>query len=481
MKIAYGRVSSQKQADSGALERQELALLQKSGADEVICDVGSGTNTRRTGYKRLCQLIADSKVTQVLIADQDRLNRNVQSDLEFFQLCEINDTKVTDLNGRELEMRTPDGELLSTVVSALNQHRSKLYAQKIKRSLVEARKQGKPAVSLVPYGFRKIRDHNGRLVGIEIDPDTYKQARERIEWFLSGESISKCGRLIADHHNIAISASALKRWFHSPQLAGRLAWLRDPKTGEFTVIDEKQSFEPLITDAEAEHVKERLSQSKTLQGLAGKPPRMLTGICRCSICGKVMTHRQSRQSTLYLRCVNPVCEKRNQSIRVDRIFGVLQYSLPAHVKALLPSLSRPKTDPDGVLELQDEIRALEKISGTEVVIDAKHKQIKELRANQSDVPTYALIGALRSPTFWLMDDEKLNRLLRLLIQEITVEIRDTPMSGVVTAIKCRTSPSLAPLPPDQDNILIKRNMADLQMLAHHSDKISAALEAIGLT
>lgn len=479
MKVAYGRVSTQRQADSGSLARQEQALLDRAGADEVILDVGSGKNTRRMGYQRLYELIADGLVTQVLVADQDRLNRNVQSDLEFFQLCEINDVLVTDLNGRELEMRTPDGELLSTVVSALNQHRSRLYAQKVKRALVEARKQGKPAVSLVPYGLRKVRDQNGRLVGIEINPDTRKQARERIEWFLAGESISKCGRLIADHHNIAISPSALRRWFHSPQLNGRLAWLRDPKSCEFTVVDDKQSFEPLITDAEAEQVRERLSQSKTLQGLAGKPPRMLTGLCRCSICGKVMTHRQSRQSTLYLRCVNPVCEKRNKSIRVDRIFVVLQYSLPAHAKALFPLLDRPKVDPEGVHQILQEIKALEAISGTEAVVEQKRKQINDLRTNQSDVPSWALIGTLRSPTFWLMDEVKLNGLLRLLIQEITVEIRDAPMSGVVTAINCRTSPSFAPLPPDQNNIRIQGGLGDLVFAAHHQEAMAAAMKALG--
>ena len=128
--INYGRVSSPQQANRGALERQEKQLLASVPADESILDVGTGTNTSRTGYQRLCQLIGDGLVDEVRIADQDRLNRNVQADIEFFQLCEVNDTRITDLNGRELEMRTPDGELLSTVVSALNQHRSSSTARR---------------------------------------------------------------------------------------------------------------------------------------------------------------------------------------------------------------------------------------------------------------------------------------------------------------------------------------------------------------
>ena len=55
--LAYGRVSSERQADAGALERQEQSLLKESGADEVITDVGSGTNTNRPGYQRMLELI----------------------------------------------------------------------------------------------------------------------------------------------------------------------------------------------------------------------------------------------------------------------------------------------------------------------------------------------------------------------------------------------------------------------------------------
>ena len=40
----------------------------------------------------------------MLVADQDRLNRNLKADL--LQLCRDNDTRIFDLNGREVEFRT---------------------------------------------------------------------------------------------------------------------------------------------------------------------------------------------------------------------------------------------------------------------------------------------------------------------------------------------------------------------------------------
>jgi len=52
------------------------------------------------------------------VEEQDRLNCNLMADLELWQLCTAHGTTITDLHGREIEFRTPDGELLSTMVSA---------------------------------------------------------------------------------------------------------------------------------------------------------------------------------------------------------------------------------------------------------------------------------------------------------------------------------------------------------------------------
>ena len=116
--LAYGRVSSERQADAGALERQEQSLLKESGADEVITDVGSGTNTNRPGYQRMLEMIKAGQVSKIVVADQDRLNRQVAADLELWSLCEQHGTTIETINGRPIEFRTPDGALLGTISSA---------------------------------------------------------------------------------------------------------------------------------------------------------------------------------------------------------------------------------------------------------------------------------------------------------------------------------------------------------------------------
>ena len=178
--LAYGRVSSDRQADAGALERQEQTLLKESGADQVITDVGSGTNTNRPGYQRMLELIQSGQVSKIVVADQDRLNRQVSADLELWSLCEQHNTSIETIDGRPIEFRTPDGALLGTISSALNAHRSALYAQKIRRGLEAGRDQGLPVRSSVPFGLKLVRDDKGKPVAVDLDPEIQKVGADRL-------------------------------------------------------------------------------------------------------------------------------------------------------------------------------------------------------------------------------------------------------------------------------------------------------------
>ena len=81
--------------------------------------------------------------------------------------------------------------------------------------------------------------------------------------------------------------------------------------------------------------------------------------------------------------------------------------------------------------------------------------------------------------FWLQPDEKLNRQLRFLLESITVDLRDTVAASKVVSIRCRTAPAEAPLPKDQNKIVLKSSSFDLKLLAQHCEAIEAALKAIG--
>jgi putative resolvase len=76
----YARVSSQKQNNSGDLDRQSQRLSEYCAkhnlyVEYIIKDCGSGLNDKRNGFVRLTDLIIDGKINKVIIEHRDRLTR----------------------------------------------------------------------------------------------------------------------------------------------------------------------------------------------------------------------------------------------------------------------------------------------------------------------------------------------------------------------------------------------------------------------
>lgn len=457
-RIAYGRVSTQQQADQGALERQEKALLETAGADQVILDVGSGKTTSRPGYQQLLELIAAGSVEQVLVADQDRLNRNLQADLELWALCDANATRITDLNGREIEFRSPDGELLSTVVSALNQHRSRAYGAKTRRGLEQARDQGLPARPRVPFGFRKVRDERGRLIGIEPDPGTAHLARERIDWFLSGKGLTGTCSLIGKNHprETWMPATAFKRWLKNPSLTGRLCWHKQGNSGDFAHVEAKPSFQGLISDSEAEQISSLLEALATGRARAGRATRTMSGLAKCADCKQTLSHKRSGNSTWYLRCSNPYCKWWNKAVRVDRVRKMLKGAMALHAAEIAKLTREPEVEAPEVFELKKEIKTLKNIRGTEELIRQKQLEIDKLLSANPKHAEYLLIAALTDLSFWEQPEEQLNSRLTEFVDYVQVQLAKTVAESKVCAIAMKTprAPHAAIWQGNQDEVMV---------------------------
>ena len=185
VRVGYSRISDERQAKTDPLKQAERDLL-KAGAELVLVEVGSGKDDNaRPKFRQLRELVLDGKVTEIICPNQDRLGRNLDLVMQFVQLCQMQGVRIVDLNGRQLEVKTADGRLMTQIIGALDEHRSRLYGEKTRRHLQSAREEGKPARPRVPFGLRKIRNDSGRFVGVELDPETAPLARQRVDWFLS--------------------------------------------------------------------------------------------------------------------------------------------------------------------------------------------------------------------------------------------------------------------------------------------------------
>ena len=142
-----------------------------------------------------------------------------------------------------------------------------------------------------------------------------------------------------------------------------------------------------------------------------------------SDCGSTTGYKTfPKANVIYLRCSNIRCDKRSKGINIDQVFGVLQYAVTMHAEALVPVLSRPKSDPLEVLKLREQISVLETVPGTEALIEQKRLEIKRLSAADTELPAWLTIAAVRSLLFWLQDEPKLNSVLRTMLESITVDL-----------------------------------------------------------
>lgn len=130
--IVYARVSSRKQDED--LERQIKYLKERYPNHEVISDIGSGINYKRTGFKTILGLLFQNNIREVVVASPDRFSRFGANELFAWIFTQFG-AKLTFVHNEENEY--DDGltsELMEiiTVFSARYYGRRKYREQKDK-------------------------------------------------------------------------------------------------------------------------------------------------------------------------------------------------------------------------------------------------------------------------------------------------------------------------------------------------------------
>jgi len=124
--MGYARVSSRSQRDD--LERQVQAIREYASQRGyelagVITDVGSGLNERRRGYLRLLDMVAERRVSRVIVTYPDRLTRFGFSTLR--RLFQAFETEIEVINERE--------ELVEDLIAIVAHFAGRLYGRRSHR------------------------------------------------------------------------------------------------------------------------------------------------------------------------------------------------------------------------------------------------------------------------------------------------------------------------------------------------------------
>jgi len=126
--VGYARVSSATQKDD--LERQKQLLHNYAkdrgyGEIQVLSDVGSGLNEKRKGFLKLLDMVAERKVSKVIVAYKDRLTRfGFETMRKLFQAF---GTEIEVVNSEE---KTPQEELVEDLITIVSHFAGKLYGMR---------------------------------------------------------------------------------------------------------------------------------------------------------------------------------------------------------------------------------------------------------------------------------------------------------------------------------------------------------------
>ena len=125
--VGYARVSSTTQKDDLERQKQLIHSYAKDkgyGEVQILSDVGSGLNEKRKGFLKLLEMVAERKVSKVIIVYEDRLTRfGFETLRKMFQAF---GTEIEVINSEE----KAQDELVEDLITVVSHFAGKLYGMR---------------------------------------------------------------------------------------------------------------------------------------------------------------------------------------------------------------------------------------------------------------------------------------------------------------------------------------------------------------
>ena len=193
--IAYLRVSTDKQADSGvSLDAQQekaraYAALYDLELVEVIIDAGESAKTLdRPGLQKARAMLKSAKAAALLVAKLDRLTRSVVDLGKLIETYFAPDKAALLSVSEQIDTRSAAGRLVLNILASVSQWERETIAERTRDAMRHKQANGEYIGGPPPYGFRPV---NGELVADAAEQGVIKQARELRDSGLSLAAVAK--------------------------------------------------------------------------------------------------------------------------------------------------------------------------------------------------------------------------------------------------------------------------------------------------
>jgi site-specific DNA recombinase len=219
---------------------------------------------------------------------QDRFTRQVEDWTGLAAMAAKVGGRIHTLQGGEIEVRTPGGDLMGNIFAAVGQFESKLKAERLRLKHQQLAQTGRPKGGPRPFGFNA--DGIGHR---KAEARLLREAKRRV---LGGDSLRSIvqdwdGRGVRTATGARWQTSTLKRSLLSPRVAG----LREYH-GAVLLGDDGQpvraAWEPIIDPDDQDRLRRELDGRKTPSGPGGQVRTYLLGgfaVCGYDDCGLPLT------------------------------------------------------------------------------------------------------------------------------------------------------------------------------------------------
>lgn len=140
----YARVSTPAQ-DTERQIRELKAYAARGGFEvvKVVREVASGRKDSRPGRAEILAMAQRREIDAIAVVELSRWGRSTTDLLSSLKVLEAKQVSLLTLNGLELDLKTPQGKMISTLLAGIAEFETALLSERVKSGIEAARANGR--------------------------------------------------------------------------------------------------------------------------------------------------------------------------------------------------------------------------------------------------------------------------------------------------------------------------------------------------
>lgn len=286
--IAYCRQSFQRpnKASTVIWQRSKIeayADKMEIQIQEFFSEVKSGKNTNRSEYKRMLKMIKAGEVSELYIYRLDRLSRNTQDLLTFFEIAAENNVIIRSVSEGEFDYAKPNDRIKMQTLAIIGELQRTISRENREINNIKKFNAGQVVNYVPPFGYR----YQKRKFEIEIDEA--RTVKMVFEQYLKGLGYKRIAQYTQkDHALITRNPAQVKYILTNPKYTG----VFKSKYGTLHDVVPAIISEDIFLSAE----RQRLQRASRTQQRHSVTARLRQKIF-CPYCGSKLTTYYYRSQT----------------------------------------------------------------------------------------------------------------------------------------------------------------------------------------